>query len=237
MNYGFFFDYNNETIRLPVNPEKFSMTIEQEGTKKTVVGLGAINIIGEVKLQTISFEAEFPCREQSYITTKNQFKGPYFYLEKFQEYMRNKTPIRFVLTRNYDEAKDLKNISMLVTIEKLGVDENAGEEGDLNISFSLLQYQPYESKVVNIVVKKKIHMIKQSTPPRQATAPINNNSSGTQTRRYTVVKGDCLWNIAKRFYGDGNQYMKIYEANKNNTGKNKIIKPALIYPGQVFVIP
>jgi len=42
MNYGFFFDYNNETIRLPVNPEKFSIGIEQEGTKKTVVGLGAI---------------------------------------------------------------------------------------------------------------------------------------------------------------------------------------------------
>ena len=45
MNYGFFFDYNNDTIRLPVNPEKFSIGIEQEGTKKNVVGLGAINII------------------------------------------------------------------------------------------------------------------------------------------------------------------------------------------------
>ena len=53
MNYGFFFDYNNDTIRLPVNPEKFSISIEQEGTKKNVVGLGAINIIGNVKLQKI----------------------------------------------------------------------------------------------------------------------------------------------------------------------------------------
>lgn len=74
MNYGFFFDYNNDTIRLPVNPEKFSISIEQEGTKKNVVGLGAINIIGNVKLQKIEFEAEFPCQPLSYITTKINLK-------------------------------------------------------------------------------------------------------------------------------------------------------------------
>lgn len=49
---------------------------------------------------------------------------------------------------------------------------------------------------------------------------------------YTVVKGDCLWNIAKKFYGDGTKYTVIYDANKG------IIKnPSLIYPGQVLTIP
>lgn len=47
-----------------------------------------------------------------------------------------------------------------------------------------------------------------------------------------VVKGDCLWNIAKYAYGDGFAYMTIYQANKN-----KIKDPNLIYPNQVFVIP
>lgn len=227
MNYGFFFDYNNETIRLPVNPEKFSIGIEQEGTKKTVVGLGAINIIGDVKLQEIEFDAEFPCQQQSYVTTKNQFKGPYFYLEKFQKYMNEKKPVRFVLTRNYEEAKDLKNVSMLVTIDSLDVDEEALEEGDLKVKFKLLEYKPYTSKTVNIVIKKKIHVIKQNNPPRPVSKPV-----AIQTRTYTVKRGDCLWNIAKKYYGNGNQYMKIYNANKD-----KIKKPSLIYPNQVLVIP
>jgi len=49
---------------------------------------------------------------------------------------------------------------------------------------------------------------------------------------YTVVKGDCLWNIAKKFYGSGVKYTIIYNANKG------IIKnPSLIYPGQVLTIP
>lgn len=49
---------------------------------------------------------------------------------------------------------------------------------------------------------------------------------------YTVVKGDCLWNIAKKFYNKGGAYTNIYNANKD------IIKnPNLIYPGQVLIIP
>lgn len=49
---------------------------------------------------------------------------------------------------------------------------------------------------------------------------------------YTIVKGDTLSGIAKKFYGDGNKYPKIFEANRG------IIKNAdLIYPGQVIRIP
>lgn len=59
--------------------------------------------------------------------------------------------------------------------------------------------------------------------------PIRASSKGAT---YTVVKGDCLWNIAKKFYGKGSKYTLIYNANKG------IIKnPSLIYPGQVLTIP
>jgi nucleoid-associated protein YgaU len=49
---------------------------------------------------------------------------------------------------------------------------------------------------------------------------------------YTVVKGDSLSKIAKRLYGDAQQWKQIYEANKD-TIKN----PDQIYPGQVLKIP
>jgi len=50
---------------------------------------------------------------------------------------------------------------------------------------------------------------------------------------YTVVKGDCLWNIAKKdyIYNDPFKWPQIYEANKD-----KIKDPDLIYPKQVFTI-
>ena len=57
-------------------------------------------------------------------------------------------------------------------------------------------------------------------------------SSDNALRTYTVKKGDCLWNIAKKFYGKGSEYKKIYDANTN-----KIADPKRIYVGQVLVIP
>ena len=51
---------------------------------------------------------------------------------------------------------------------------------------------------------------------------------------YNVVKGDCLWNIAKKkeHYGNGFAWPVIYKANRD-----KIKNPDLIYPAQVFSIP
>ena len=48
----------------------------------------------------------------------------------------------------------------------------------------------------------------------------------------TVIKGNSLWRIARRIYGQGMLYSTIYEANRG-----QIKNPDLIYPGQVFSLP
>ena len=53
-----------------------------------------------------------------------------------------------------------------------------------------------------------------------------------EVQYYEIQKGDSLWKIAKAFYGDGNKYHQIFEANK------EVIKdPDLIFPGQMIRIP
>jgi nucleoid-associated protein YgaU len=53
-----------------------------------------------------------------------------------------------------------------------------------------------------------------------------------ELKTYTVVSGDSLSKIAKKFYGDATHWQRIFEANKD------IIKnPDLIHPGQVLKIP
>ncbi len=49
---------------------------------------------------------------------------------------------------------------------------------------------------------------------------------------YTVVKGDTLSKIAKEFYGNANEYPRIFEANKP-----MLSHPDKIYPGQNLRIP
>jgi nucleoid-associated protein YgaU len=49
---------------------------------------------------------------------------------------------------------------------------------------------------------------------------------------YTVAAGDSLSKIAKQFYGNANEYMKIFDANKD-----KLSDPNNIKVGQQLVIP
>ncbi len=49
---------------------------------------------------------------------------------------------------------------------------------------------------------------------------------------YVVEKGDTLWKIAEKAYGDGNKYPRIVEVNK------EVIKDAnKIFPGQKIRVP
>jgi nucleoid-associated protein YgaU len=49
---------------------------------------------------------------------------------------------------------------------------------------------------------------------------------------YVVQRGNNLWVIARRIYGDGLRYTAIYDANRN-----QIRDPDWIYPGQRFKLP
>ncbi len=53
-----------------------------------------------------------------------------------------------------------------------------------------------------------------------------------ESQWHTVVRGDTLSAIAKKFYGNANEYNRIFEANQ------PLLKhPDKIYPGQMLRIP
>lgn len=51
-------------------------------------------------------------------------------------------------------------------------------------------------------------------------------------RTHTVVSGDTLWGISKKYLGDAHRWPEIWQLNKD-----KICNPHWIYPGQVLVLP
>jgi LysM repeat protein len=68
-----------------------------------------------------------------------------------------------------------------------------------------------------------------SLPQPQAAAA---SGGGNSNRTYTVKPGDTLSKIAKEFYGNANEYNKIFEANQD-----KLQSPDKIQVGQQLVIP
>jgi nucleoid-associated protein YgaU len=65
--------------------------------------------------------------------------------------------------------------------------------------------------------------------PAAAAAAAGSPSS---SRTYTVQPGDSLSKISQQFYGSANQYMKIFEANKD-----KLADPDKVKAGMQLVIP
>jgi nucleoid-associated protein YgaU len=63
-----------------------------------------------------------------------------------------------------------------------------------------------------------------------ASAPTS--SAGSRTQMYTVKPGDTLSKISKQFYGNANEYMKIFNANKD-----KLKDPDHVQVGQELKIP
>jgi nucleoid-associated protein YgaU len=57
-------------------------------------------------------------------------------------------------------------------------------------------------------------------------------SGGQKQRRYTTKPGDTLYKISREFYGDSNQYAKIFNANRSVLRDLNTINP-----GQELVIP
>lgn len=71
----------------------------------------------------------------------------------------------------------------------------------------------------------------------QGVAHVNDEITVQQTEAaasqwYTVQSGDSLSKIAKKFYGDANKYMLIFESNRP-----MLKDPDKIYPGQMLRIP
>ena len=67
---------------------------------------------------------------------------------------------------------------------------------------------------------------------QSAAQPQPASAQAQQQRTYTVKPGDSLSKIAKEFYGNANQYNKIFEANRDILND-----PNKISPGQTLKIP
>ncbi len=61
---------------------------------------------------------------------------------------------------------------------------------------------------------------------------IETEQTGPESQFHEVAKGDTLWAISEKYYGNGAKYEAIVEANQP-----MITNPDMIYPGQVLRIP
>jgi nucleoid-associated protein YgaU len=206
-------------VQLPVNPFE-DITIKVQGNNKQyeIVDLGEVTRIGKRKLKDVSIKSLFTDNVYPFTTTSSPLPAK-TYVDNIYKVMDQSLPARLIITG------DGVDINLLSSIEQFSPSQHFGETNEYYYTLELKEFREPVIKRVQIVQTV-------STPKAQASKQPVRAADPPKTKMYTVKSGDCLWNIAKKFYGSGAQYTKIVNANKS-----KIKNPNLIYPGWVLVIP
>lgn len=223
MAYMFYLD----KMLLPIAPSKLQLKIENQNKTLTLINDGEINILKKAGLTDVEFDALIPNVRYPFARYKSGFQKAKVFLDKLEELKVSQEPFQFIVTREITSGNSSFGTNMKVSLESYTIKEEAKQGLDVVVSIKLKQYRDFGTKTckVTFAQSKPQAAVQQTRETTKSPAPASAKS-------YTVVKGDCLWNIAKKFYGNGSKYTVIANANKD-----KIKNPNLIYPGQVLTIP
>ncbi len=243
---GYHFFVGN--LEMPYAPSKLKVIIGSNNKTVDLINGSEINILKNPKLTEIEFDVELPRgRQYPFANTLTSSKT---YTDYFEQLMVKKTPVKLVITRPNPSIrtgiggtiKDFESTVLTVSLEGYTLEEDAENAYDVKVSLKFKQYVSYGIKKTVITTTTKPNTntnnggnkVTVSTPPR----PVVSNKS------YIVKSGDCLWNIARQFYGDSTKWTTIYNANKSiiektaqQYGKKSSSNGHWIYPGTALTIP
>ena len=213
-------------VLMPITPSKVKVKINNQNDTLTLINGEEINILKEPGLTDVSFDLLLP--QVSYPFTNGRAQSADYYLSLFERLKTSKQPFQFILNRSMPSGRRLFYTNLTVGMEDYQITDDAEEGFDITVTVSLKQYRHYGTKTVKVQPAPA----PAETPTATVEQPQRETSQAPQQTTYTVKSGDCLWNIAKKYLGDGSRYNEIYNLNKD-----KITNPNLIYAGQVLTLP
>jgi len=113
--------------------------------------------------------------------------------------------------------------------------QNVNMEGDKLLIRASAPSQEVKNKIwdqIKLVDPNFSDLVADIQAPAAAAAAAAAGGATSGARTYTVKPGDSLSKISQEFYGHANQYMKIFEANKD-----KLADPDKVRAGMQLVIP
>lgn len=209
-------------VQMPITPSKISTKINGKNKTLTLMNDGEVNKLKRAGLTDISFEVDLPNTKYPYAVYPNGFQPANYYLERIEQMKIEGKPFQFILNRMKPNGDLLFDTNMTVSLEDYEIIEDAENGFDITVPINLKQYRYYGNK--KLVVQSK-----ETTTTTVKVEKARSTNGKTTPKTHTVVKGDTLWAICKKYYGKATRAMTDELAKKNN-----IKNPNLIYPGDVI---
>lgn len=209
-------------LRIPVLPSD-PITLSMSGSyqEHDILDLGKVRVPNGKELKELSFASFFPGEQlKDYPFIRGKWQTSSTYDNVITYWLENGSDVNVLITGT--------SINMNMRISKYET-QHSGAFG--NISYALTFFTARDPIIT-------------STQAQTTTKTSGTSRASTTSKTYTVKSGDCLWNIAKKFYGNGSKWTTIYNANKSTiearakkAGKKSSNNGHWIYPGTVLKIP
>ncbi len=203
----------NNTFRFPIIPSSFEINGSATINTSNILSVGEIAVFGGLGLKTIELSSFFPNQEYSFCNY-NGFPKPYDCVNLIENWMREGYILRFIITETN------------INFECIIADFNYREQDysrDVYFTLSLKEYRRIQISKVNTATDEKLSS--------SLDLPLTKGFD-TKQKTHKVVEGDTLFKIAKKYYGNGDLWQKIYKANED-----KIKDPSVIKNGWILIIP
>lgn len=191
-----------EFLKLVVNPASVEFTDVQNNQQINLLEVGTALLLGNRGLIGTTLESFFPSSESPFYKRHGGTRTPQECKALIKKWKDKGMIVRLIIS-------DM-DINLAMAVNSF---TTTHREGDNDIYFNL---ELIEYKTLNVPTVKVSTKVKSSITKRPATSSKKASSSGSSGgRSYTIKGSDTLWAIATRYYGNGAQYTKIYNANKN----------------------
>lgn len=216
-NFGLFFTRDSAVVRLPVNPEKLPVALDNDNSEYNVLGIGPIMVPRIPALKEITISSYFPGRAFSGVLTSGGFQPPEFYIQFFESAMQDKATLLYTPVRYYEDGTPFytSDAGLEVLVTQFSTEERGGETGDFYYDLVLTEYRDYSPQMVQI--------LPTSSGASSTQTPTRQNTSGQLT-----VGSVCIANGPWYYtsYGD--------EPHGNGNGRrvvvSRIVDSSRAYP-------
>lgn len=195
---------------MPVTPDRYQWTVGKRMETISISQLGDVYRPGGRTRFSGSFDFLLPAQAYPWVEA-GAYIDPQYYLDYLNAWAADGDTVRMVITGT--------EINVLVYIEDVTQSESDGT-GDRYVSVSVREYCDLEAKET------------ASSAGTQNSGRTTETTSTRRTQAYTIVSGDTLSMICRRYYGKSTA--KYYNALAKYNG---IKNPHLIYPGVTIQIP
>ncbi|WP_268623892.1 LysM peptidoglycan-binding domain-containing protein [Paenibacillus alvei] len=206
-----------EKLWFPIPATEFNVDGTRQITKEYINGAGEIAIAGRKQLSTISFSSWLPAQPKHRYAQYPNYKKPYEIVAMLEKWKNDTVPVRFFITKT--------GINFACLIEAFRYYEKAGSR-DVEFELSLVEYRYLIPSKVTVNPK----VAKKTQQPAKKTIAKQPKKTNSKQRTYVFKKGETIYSIARKVYGDPKKYLAICKLNK-------ITNPDKIKVGTVLNLP